>query len=97
MARPKKRADPAREGQEATEILATPDAAWILAPSPVRLADGDLAAIGSPARVLQAELAASFAENAQSDRLPPGPLVLALVIGSLTSWAAVVLALPALV
>ncbi|WP_340647420.1 hypothetical protein [Phenylobacterium sp.] len=69
-----------------------PTEALIFGSSTLRLADGASAVIGSPALALQAELAASFGKNGQSDRLPPGPLVLALVIASLTGWTIVTLA-----
>jgi len=93
MARPQKRPLAAREGRESSEALeaAAPAEALFSAPSTLRVADEASTAIGSPARALQAELAASFAENSQSDRLPPGPLVLALVVTSLITWTVVAL------
>ena len=94
MARPQKRPIAAREGQESNAALeaAARAEALLYASSMLRLADGGSAVIGSPARALQAELAASFAENAQSDRLPPGPLALTLVVASLMGWTVIALA-----
>ncbi|MDO8380063.1 hypothetical protein [Phenylobacterium sp.] len=94
MARPQKRPLVAREVHESNEALeaAALADALLFAPSTLRLADGASAAIGSPARALQAELAASFAENSQSDRLPAGPLVLALVVASLMGWTGMIVA-----
>lgn len=91
MARLQKRPLVAHASNEALEAAAPVDA-LPFSPSTLRLANGTSAAIGSPARALQADLAASFAENVQSDRLPPGPLVLALVVASLIVWTVVALA-----
>lgn len=94
MPRPQKHPLAVPEAQESKEALeaAAPAEALLYSQSTLRIADGASAAIGSPARALQAELAASFAENSQSDRLPPGPLVLALVVASLMGWTVVALA-----
>lgn len=94
MARPQKRPLALPEAHESKESLPAPaPAEALLYPqSPLRIADGASAAIGSPARALQAELAASFAEDSQSDRLPPRPLVLALLVGSLVVWTVAALA-----
>lgn len=94
MARPKKRSLEARVGRQSSEALeaTAPAEALLSAPLALRIADEASAAISSPARALQAELAASFAENAQPDRLPPAPLVLALGAGSLMIWMVVAFA-----
>lgn len=93
MARPQKRVV---EAPEAFDIPPVPSTAWTLAPSPVRLADGGFEPVDSPARTLQSELAASLAENAQSDRLPVGPVLAFLVIGSAITWAAIIMAVRAI-
>lgn len=89
MPRPQKRPPFACEFHKAVEVAAPPEA---LLPSKLRFADGASAAIGSPARALQAGLAASFVESAQSDRMPPGLLIFPLVVASLLGWTVVALA-----
>jgi hypothetical protein len=85
MARPQKRA--AEPAPEALEIPAIPAEAWVLAPSPVRLADGAFEPVDSPARALQADLAASFAEQQDDDRRwSPRRSLAFITAGSLIGW-----------
>lgn len=91
MARPQRLPLAARDGRESSGIVEAAAHAESLfsTPSTLRAADEASAAIGSPALALQAELAASFAERAYAYRLPPGPLVLTLIVGSLILWTIV--------
>ncbi len=84
MARRKIRASEAE--WQALEIPAIPTDAWVLAPSPVRLADGGFEAVESPARALQADLAASW-EARSSDRWSPRRALAVMVVGSVVAWA----------
>ena len=85
MARPQKRVEAA---SEALDIPPVPAEAWVLAPSPVRLADGAFAAVDSPARALQAELVASFAQHRDDDhRWSPRRSLAFITVGSLVGWA----------
>lgn len=93
MARPQKRA---AQPPEALEIPAIPTEAWVLAPSPVRLADGAFEAVDSPARVLQAELAASFAEP-EDHRWSARRSLAFITAGSLVGWALLIATARALI
>lgn len=93
MARPQKRvAEPAHE---ALEIPAIPAEAWVLAPSPVRLADGAFDPVDSPARALQAELIASFAEQTEN-RWSARRSLAVITAASLVGWAVLILTARAL-
>lgn len=93
MARPQKRvAEPA---PEALEIPAIPAEAWVLAPSPVRLADGAFDPVDSPARALQAELAASFAERSEH-RWSARRSLAVITAASLVGWAVLIITARAL-
>ncbi|WP_421932362.1 hypothetical protein [Phenylobacterium sp.] len=95
MARPQKRA--AEPAPEALEIPAIPAEAWVLAPSPVRLADGAFDPVDSPARALQADLAASFAEHHDDDRRWSARRSLAVITAaSLVGWAVLIITARAL-
>ena len=88
MARPQKRVE---RVHEALDIPPVPAEAWVLAPSPVRLANGAFAAVDSPARLLQADLAASFAEQRTDDRRwSPRRSLAFITVGSLVGWAALI-------
>lgn len=90
MARPQKRVEQARE---ALDIPPVPAEAWVLAPSPVRLANGAFDAVDSPARQLQADLAASFAEQRADDhRWSPRRSLAFITVGSLAGWALLIAA-----
>lgn len=91
MARPQKRSEQAcavLEAHETLQIPAIPDEAWFIAPSPVRLADGAFAPVDSPARTLQADLAASLDTHSDGDQRWSIRRSLALItIASLVGWA----------
>lgn len=90
MARPQKRVE---EAYEALDIPPVPAEAWVLAPSPVRLADGAFDPVDSPARRLQADLAASFAEQREDDhRWSPRRSLAFITVGSLLGWAGLIAA-----
>ncbi len=96
MARPQKRA--AEPAPEALDIPAIPAEAWVLAPSPVRLADGAFAPIDSPARALQAELAASFADRQDGEARWSPRRSLAVIIGaSLVGWVVLIVTARAII
>jgi len=89
MARPQKRA--AEPAPEALEIPAIPAEAWVLAPSPVRLADGAFDPVDSPARALQADLAASFADRQHEDeRWSPRRSPAVITSASLVGWVVLI-------
>ncbi len=95
MARPQKRA--AEPAPEALEIPAIPAEAWVLAPSPVRLADGAFDPVDSPARSLQAELAASFANRRDDEHRWSARRSLAVITAaSLVGWAVLIITARAL-
>jgi hypothetical protein len=88
MARPQKRV---AEAVEALDIPPVPAEAWVLAPSPLRLADGAFDPVDSPARQLQADLAASFAEQRADDhRWSPRRSLAFITVGSLLGWAGLI-------
>ena len=88
MARPQKRVE---EVHEALESPPVPAEAWVLAPSPVRLADGAFDPVDSPARALQADLAASLAQHHDDDRRwSPRRSLAFITVGSLAGWAALI-------
>lgn len=90
MARPQKRV---AEAHEALDIPPVPAEAWVLAPSPVRLADGGFAAVDSPARALQADLAASFAQQREDGhRWSPRRSLAFITVGSLAGWTLLIVA-----
>ena len=90
MARPQKRVQAAHE---ALGISPVPDEAWVLAPSPVRLADGAFDPIDSPARQLQADLAASLSHHAEDERRwSPRRSLAFIIVGSLAGWALLITA-----
>ena len=90
MARPQKRVE---EAHEAFDIPPVPAEAWVLAPSPVRLADGAFDPIDSPARQLQADLAASFADQHENvRRWSPRRSLAFITVGSLAGWALLIAA-----
>ena len=90
MARPQKRVE---QAHEALDIPPVPAEAWVLAPSPVRLADGAFSAVDSPARQLQADLAASFAQHQADDRRwSPRRSLAFITVGSLAGWALLITA-----
>lgn len=94
MARPQKRAEQARavlEPHEALQIPAIPADAWLLAPSPVRLADGAFAPVDSPARALQSDLAASLYTLSDADQRWSARRSLAVItVASLLGWAGLI-------
>ena len=90
MARPQKRN---KEALEALGIPPIPANAWVLAPSPVRLSDGAFDAIESPARQLQADLAASLSQHQDEDRRWSARRSLAFItVGSIAGWAMLITA-----
>ncbi len=90
MARPQKRVAAAHE---ALGILPVPADAWVIAPSPVRLADGAFDPIDSPARRLQTDLAASFGQHQDDDRRwSPRRSLAFITVGSLAGWALLITA-----
>lgn len=90
MARPQKRVEAAHE---ALDIPQVPAEAWVLAPSPVRLADGAFDPIDSPARQLQADLAASYSQHQDDDRRwSPRRSLAFITVGSLAGWALLITA-----
>ena len=90
MARPQKRVAAAHE---ALGIPPVPADAWVLAPSPVRLADGGFDPIDSPARKLQADLAARFSQHQDDDRRwSPRRSLAFITVGSLAGWALLITA-----
>ncbi|WP_340646639.1 hypothetical protein [Phenylobacterium sp.] len=90
MARPQKRVE---EAVEVLDIPPVPAEAWVLAPSPVRLADGAFEPFDSPARTLQADLAASFAQHQADDRRwSPRRSLAFITVGSLAGWALLIAA-----
>lgn len=93
MARPQKRV--AESAHEALEIPAIPAEAWVLAPSPVRLADGAFDPVDSPARALQAELVASFAEQTEH-RWSARRSLAVITAASLVGWAVLIITARAL-
>ena len=70
--------------------------AWVLAPSPVRLADGGFAEVASPARALQAGLAASLAAQDEVARWSHRRVLAFLLVTGIVGWTGLILGVRAI-
>lgn len=82
--------------QDALEMPAIPAAAWVLAASPVKLADGAPAVSGSPTRVPQGELTGGFPEREQYQRWSARRSLVTIVGASLLGWIVLIVTARAL-
>ena len=80
----------ARSQKRAVSIPEDIVSSWVLAPSPVRLADAGLEAVESPARLLQGELAASLEVSGDIDRWSGRKALAVLLVGSTVCWAVLI-------